>query len=82
MLDQPTPTVPEAFATLAKALAADGLSAGGDFKRAGTFREAVLKLGARWDAGEPPHTTRSPAKPKQPGAPTAAEPETFATAEA
>lgn len=82
MPETPTPTVPEAFATLAKALAADGLSAGGDFKRAGTFREAVLKLGARWDAGEPPHTARSPAKPKQPGALAAAEPEAVVTAEA
>ena len=78
MPDQPTPTVPEAFAALAKAIAADGLSAGGDFKRAGAFREAVLKLGARWDAGEPPHTVRSPPKPK----PAAVDPEAFATAEA
>lgn len=56
---QPTPSsVPAAFAALAKALAAEAVESPGSFKRAGAFREAVLKLEARWAAGEPPHTVR------------------------
>jgi hypothetical protein len=56
---QPTPSsVPDAFAELAKALAAEAVSAPDSFKRAGTFREAVLKLAKRWSDGDPPHTVR------------------------
>lgn len=52
--------VPDAFAALAKALAAEAVESPDSFKRAGAFREAVLKLASRWKAGDPPHTLRTP----------------------
>ena len=60
--DAPSPGVPDAFDNLARALAASGLSDGGDFQRDGTFREAVLKLRDRWIAGQAPHTPRTSTK--------------------
>lgn len=75
--DAPSPSVPDAFDILARALAASGLSDGGDFQRAGTFREAVLKLRDRWVAGEPPHTPRTATKKAQPTPAPDAEPPPF-----
>lgn len=64
--------VPEAFTALAKAMAAEAVSSPGSFKRAGAFREAVLKLRERWLAGEPPHTVRGSKATPPPAAPTPA----------
>lgn len=52
--------VPDAFAALAQALAAEAVSKPDAFKRAGAFREAVLRLATRWEDGDPPHTVRTP----------------------
>lgn len=64
MSDTPTPTptnVPGGFADLARALAAVAVSDAAAFTRAPAFRQAVLRLAERWDAGQPPHTVRGTA---------------------
>lgn len=57
-----TPSVPEAFAALAAALAAEAMRDGPGFDRIAAYRKRVLDLASRWEAGDPPFTPRT-AKP-------------------
>jgi hypothetical protein len=55
-----TPSVPEAFAALAGALAAEAMRDSAGFDRIAAFRKRVLDLAQRWENGEPPFTPRTP----------------------
>jgi hypothetical protein len=48
-----------AWATIRDALAAEALADPAQFDRATAFRQHVIRLAARWTAGQPPHTPRA-----------------------
>lgn len=70
MPDTPTRSVEAAFEALVSALKAAAVER--DFDRTAGFLRQIQTLEARWAAGEPAHTVRSPAK--KPAAAPAAEP--------